>query len=314
MEGSGSNFSTGNEPGILVSVIISFLNEQRFLGEAIESILSQEYSHWEIILVDDGSSDGSTEIAKDFASAYPGKIVYTDHPNHSNQGLSASRNHGISLAKGDLIAILDADDVWLPAKLRLQVEVMTAHPEVALLCEASEYWYSWNTLIPYKADEIIQVGRQRDRVFLPPQLSEMLYPLSDGAAPCPSGVMVKRSAYNKHGFESQFKGKNQLYEDQAFFAKYYLNEPVYISSMCNNRYRQREGSLVQKVTHEGNYAVVRHFFLRWLQQYIAENNLRYTRVNLLLKKALEPYDNPTLYFLKRLRKRIITRLKIIFHR
>src|SRR5580765_6761452 len=113
----------------LVSVIISFLNEEIFLAESIESVLSQTYTNWEIILVDDGSTDHSTAIAKKYALSFPGKIIYTDHEEHSNKGLSYSRNHGISQSKGDLIAVLDADDVWLEDKLKLQVELMTANPK-----------------------------------------------------------------------------------------------------------------------------------------------------------------------------------------
>lgn len=309
MENVTSIYMTNDQPVYLVSVIISFLNEERFLAQAVESVIQQDYNNWELILIDDGSSDGSTKKAKDFAARNPGKIFYTEHENHSNKGLSASRNHGISIARGELIAVLDADDVWSPSKLRLQVAVIKANPEVSMLCEASEYWNSWNKSNAVRPDEIIQVGKIQDRVFFPPQLSEMLYPLSNGAAPCPSGMIIKKSAFDKHeGFESHFKGKYQLYEDQAFFAKIYLNEPVYISSMCNNKYRQREGSLVQKVTQEGNYAVVRKYYLDWLQKYMTENNIRYKNVERLLKKALEPYNHPTIHFTKSLFRRIVVRL------
>ena len=299
-----------NKPGYLVSVIISFLNEERFLAEAVESVIGQDYDNWELILIDDGSSDESTKIAKAFSSARPEKIVYIEHEHHSNKGLSASRNHGIAVARGQLIAVLDADDVWSPHKLRLQVAIMNANPKASMLCEASEYWYSWNGNEAVRQDEIIQVGKSWDKVFFPPQLAEMLYPLSDGAAPCPSGIIVKKSVFDKHGgFESHFTGKYQLYEDQAFFIKIYLNEPVYISSMCNNKYRQREGSLVQKVRHEGNYAIVRKYFLDWLHQYLRQNNIVYKNVDRLLTRALEPYHQPLLHAGKNLFNRILIRLK-----
>src|SRR5260221_1467443 len=103
-----------NEP--LVSVIIAFLNEQRFLEEAIKSVLEQDYKHWELLLVDDGSTDPSTGIALKYADTFPNKIIYCEHADHINKGLSASRNHGIRRARGSLVAFLDADDVWLPAK------------------------------------------------------------------------------------------------------------------------------------------------------------------------------------------------------
>src|SRR5436190_3207734 len=130
-------FIMNKQPGYMVSVIISFLNEEIFLSEAVESVFQQDYDNWELILIDDGSTDKSTGIAKAFANDNPGKVIYTEHPGHSNKGLSASRNHGISLARGELVAILDADDVWYKEKLHLQVQLMNRYPEVGMICEAS---------------------------------------------------------------------------------------------------------------------------------------------------------------------------------
>ncbi len=280
----------------LVSVIIAFLNEERFLAEAIESVVQQLYPNWELVLVDDGSTDKSSTIALEYAQKQPQKIFYKEHPSHVNKGLSASRNAGIAAAKGELVAFLDADDIWAPEKLLQQVALMKLHKEAAMLCEASEYWYSWHN--ENRQDVVIQVGKIQDQLFYPPQLVEILYPLSDGAAPCPSGLMIRKSILDKHnGFESQFTGKYQLYEDQAFLHKIYLNEPVYISSQCHNRYRQREGSLVHKVVKEGNYHTVRWYFLTWLQQYMQQQNISDKTVHRLVKKALLPYTNPLAHFL-----------------
>lgn len=274
-----------------VSVITAFLNEERFLGEAIESVISQRYDDWELILVDDGSSDGSPAIALEYAARYPGKIRCFQHEGGVNRGLSASRNLGISQARGALVAFLDADDVWTPEKLAVQSGIMNTYGQAAMLCEASEYWYSWEN--PSAKDILIPVGVPREGVFGPPELIRLLYPLSDGAAPCPSGIMVRRSVLERHRcFEAQFTGKYQLYEDQAFLHKIYLNEAVYISSLCHNRYRQRAGSLVSQVTADGNYHVVRHYFLRWLEEYITRHGLDHPDVNRLLRKALARYRHP----------------------
>lgn len=274
-----------------VSVITAFLNEERFLAEAIESVAGQQYTSWELILVDDGSADGSPDIAREYAKKYPEKISYVQHEGAENRGLSASRNLGISRARGALVAFLDADDVWMPEKLQVQAGIMHAHPQAAMLCEASEYWYSWND--PSAKDVLIPVGVNREGVFHAPELVKQLYPLSAGAAPCPSGIMVRRSVLERHGcFEAHFTGKYQLYEDQAFLHKIYLNEPVYISHLCHNRYRQRAGSLVHQVTGDGNYHVVRRYFLQWLREYIALQGLDHPAVNNLLNKALSRYRRP----------------------
>jgi glycosyltransferase involved in cell wall biosynthesis len=279
----------------LVSVITSFFNEEKFLRETVESVLSQSYTNWEMILIDDGSKDGSTLIAQEFARNYPEKIIYTDHNKHINRGLSASRNHGILASKGELIAILDADDVWLKEKLQLQVDILNGNPDVGMLCEASQYWHSWDNTL--KDDVIIQMGCESDRKFNPPELLNALYPLSTGAAPCPSGIMFRKDTFlNCGGFEEHFTGKFQLYEDQAFLHKVYLHEVVFVSSFCNNKYRQRTGSLVQKITHDGKYHEVRKYFLEWLRVYLKENDLETKQISKLVDKAFKPYTKATNLF------------------
>src|SRR5262245_29470593 len=105
----------------LVSVIIIFLNAERFIQEAIESVFAQTYKHWELLLVDDGSTDGSTEIGRQYAAHDPEKVRYLEHEAHENRGMSASRNLGIRDARGKHIAFLDADDVWFSNILAEQV-------------------------------------------------------------------------------------------------------------------------------------------------------------------------------------------------
>lgn len=282
----------------VVSVITAFFNEERYLTEAIESVISQQFLSWELLLVDDGSTDGSTEIARHYAALYPDSIFYLEHEGHANRSTAASRNLGIHHSKGELISFLDADDVWTPFKLQVQVRLLRAHPGVAMLLEASEYWNSWQGT--GKQDIIVQVGKNRDRVFPAPELAECLYPLVPVAAPCPSAIMVRRASLLKHGgFEAGFTGKYQLYEDQAFLMKFYLNETIYVSSLCNNKYRQRVGSCVEWVRKEGSYHQVRRYFLQWLRLYMERNGISHANVLRLLNRAQERYDHPWVYFFRR---------------
>ena len=117
----------------LVSVIIAFLNEEKFLKEAVNSVLEQDYANWELLLVDDGSTNNSTAIAKAFAQKFPNRIFYLEHENHANKGVCASRNKGVAAARGELLAFLDADDVWLPGKLTEQVAVFLQYPEIDMV-------------------------------------------------------------------------------------------------------------------------------------------------------------------------------------
>src|SRR5438874_1836189 len=127
----------------LVSVITIFLNGERFIREAIESVFAQTYDNWEFFLVDDGSTDASTEIALQYAAQYPGKVRYLEHAEHQNCGMSATRNLGLRHARGTYVAFLDADDVWLSDKLARQVAIVEAQPQAAMVYGATEYWYSW---------------------------------------------------------------------------------------------------------------------------------------------------------------------------
>jgi len=120
-----------------------FLNAEAFIQEAIQSIFAQTEDRWELLLVDDGSTDRSTVMAQEFAQRHPDKVRYVEHERHQNLGMSASRNLGIANARGNYIAFLDADDVWLPNKLHEQVAALEAHPEAGMVYGPTQYWHSW---------------------------------------------------------------------------------------------------------------------------------------------------------------------------
>jgi glycosyltransferase involved in cell wall biosynthesis len=110
----------------LVSVIIPVHNGERYLADAVDSVLRQSYAPLEVIVIDDGSTDGSASVAQ----AYGAPVRYAYQP-HSRVG--AALNHGLSLARGDFIAALDADDLWTEGKLARQMAVLEASPEPALV-------------------------------------------------------------------------------------------------------------------------------------------------------------------------------------
>jgi glycosyltransferase involved in cell wall biosynthesis len=117
-----------------VSCVVPVCNGERFLGEALDSILAQTHLPTELIVVDDGSTDRSQEIAE----SYGDRVVLLRQP---NRGPAAARNRGIRAARGELLAFLDADDLWHPAKLDRQVAFLRAHPEVDLcLTRYRNFW------------------------------------------------------------------------------------------------------------------------------------------------------------------------------
>ncbi|WP_437913998.1 glycosyltransferase [Sorangium sp. So ce302] len=110
----------------LVSVVIPTYNYGHFVVDAVESVLAQTYKRHEIIVVDDGSSDDTPGRL----ASYRDRIRYV---RQQNQGVSAARNLGIGLASGEWVALLDADDVWHPQKLALQISVLNAHPDLSVI-------------------------------------------------------------------------------------------------------------------------------------------------------------------------------------
>lgn len=109
-----------------VSVIIPVYNAESFIEEALESALAQTYKNIEIIVVNDGSTDKSYEKIKPYLAS----IKYISQ---ENKGVSSARNNGIRQSKGELIAFLDSDDIWLPDKLDLQVDYLRNNPDVGLV-------------------------------------------------------------------------------------------------------------------------------------------------------------------------------------
>lgn len=105
----------------LISIITPIYNSEKFLEAALTSVQNQTYSHWELILIDDASTDNSERVAEEFFLE-DSRITYEKLS--VNQGTAVCRNRGIELAKGDFIAFLDSDDFWVPDKLDIQVDFM----------------------------------------------------------------------------------------------------------------------------------------------------------------------------------------------
>jgi len=114
-----------------VSVIIPTYNRKEYVQEAIDSVLAQTYTDYEIIVIDDGSSDVTGEALR---ARYGDRIRYIWQ---ENQGESAARNYGIGISQGEFVALLDSDDLWLPDKLAKQIDVLDRNPDKVLVFTAS---------------------------------------------------------------------------------------------------------------------------------------------------------------------------------
>ncbi|MBI2487671.1 MAG: glycosyltransferase family 2 protein [Deltaproteobacteria bacterium] len=276
----------------LVSVIMIFLNAEKFIEEAIESVFAQTYNNWELLLIDDGSTDGSTAIARRYSEKYPEKVRYLEHYGHKNYGKSISRNLGINNSSGKYIALLDADDIFLPRKLEQQVAILDSLPE----------WYSWTgNPSDVRLDYLQKLAVPPDTLAMPPTLLIRL--LEDqNKYPCTCSVLIRRQVFKEiGGFEEIFR---DLYDDVVFFAKVFLKAPVFVADLCWSKYRlhpsQRFSSSYYSAIKTGRWHPflpnpTRLTFLNWLEGYLSEQEVRDTRVWNALRKAQRPYRYPIFY-------------------
>ncbi|QJB58015.1 glycosyltransferase family 2 protein [Pseudodesulfovibrio sp. zrk46] len=116
----------------LISIILPTYNRAHFLPACLDSVFAQTYTNWELVVIDDGSTDSTVEVLEKYSDP---RIVYIYQ---DNQGVSAARNTGIAQCKGEYIALLDSDDEWMPKKLEIQLKYMQANGFE--ICQTNEIW------------------------------------------------------------------------------------------------------------------------------------------------------------------------------
>jgi glycosyltransferase involved in cell wall biosynthesis len=193
-----------NSSNPLVSVIIPTYNRGWILSEAIDSVLNQEFEDFELIVVDDGSTDNTWEIL----DAYGRDIIAL---RQSNQGVSAARNRGISEAIGQLVAFLDSDDLWLPGKLSRQVDFFYSTPD-ALVSQTEEIWI--------RNGVRVNPGKRHQKY------SGMIFERSlELCLVSPSAVMIKKKLFDRVGL---FDESLKACEDYDFWLRISCTFPVHL--------------------------------------------------------------------------------------
>ena len=162
---------------MLVSVVMAAYDAERFVGEAVASVVAQTYPDWELLVVDDGSRDATASVA-----AATGDERVRVLPGEHVGVLGQVRNRGIAAARGDVVALLDADDVWLPRKLELQAAELERRPEVGLVHTAAELLRDGRRLAAPRAP----VGSTLDRLLA----DNFVYS---------SSVALRREVLERHG-------------------------------------------------------------------------------------------------------------------
>jgi glycosyltransferase involved in cell wall biosynthesis len=204
-----------------VSAIVPAYNAAAYLGEALDSALAQTYTSLEIVVVDDGSTDATGAVADAYAAAHPGRVRVI---HQANAGLPGARNTAIAAARGELLALLDADDVWLPDHLERVMAVFDAEPGLALVHANIERidangqtTETWNRRWRNRKDPYAAVATRLEHVS------------------CPTVVFRRRCVEEIGGFDTQFTGLGC--EDRDLWLRIFERYPVRYIDRVTARYR-----------------------------------------------------------------------------
>ncbi|HJP39532.1 MAG TPA: glycosyltransferase [Gammaproteobacteria bacterium] len=218
--------SVDNPP--LVTVVIPAYNEAETIAAAINSVMQQSFTNFELLVIDDGSTDDTAEISAAIADPRVQVLSF------DNQGLAASRNRGIRHATGELIAFLDADDLWTPNKLHSQVEALQQHPEAKLA-------YSWTDCI----DEDNRFLRHGSHVHAEGLVYKLL--LSRNFMDNGSSPMVRKSAFDEAGvFDESYRAG----EDWDMWLRLAHRYPFTCVPFVQVLYRIRKTSMMSDVSQQ----------------------------------------------------------------
>lgn len=205
-----------------ISVIMGIYNCAPTLPEAIDCILAQSFSDWELILCDDGSNDSTLQVAKDYAEDHPDKIIVLH--NETNQGLNQTLNRCLNVAKGKYIARMDGDDCCAPNRFEVELAALEAEPEIAIVSTDMDFF-----------DESGVWGTISHPAY--PQARDFAH----GSPFCHAPCMVRREAYE--AVDGYSVGKRLLrVEDYHLWLKMYaagfrgknIHQPLY--QMRDDRY------------------------------------------------------------------------------
>ena len=263
-------------------------------SDADGSIVKVEfYNNWELLLVDDGSTDRSTDIALRYAENWDGKIKYLEHENHQNRGMSATRNLGIKYAKGEYIGFLDADDVWLPEKLAAQVTIFNKYPQCEMVYGRTQIWHSWTgNPEDQKKDYFFPLGVVPNTIIAPPKITLLILE-NKVQTPTTCNVLIKKSVLEKAGlFVENFKG---MFEDAAFFCKASLFVFTYVSDSIWAKYRQHNESCSAIAAKANTDEKARYDFLKWFKRFLDVRKIYSAKIRFFVLREMFAHRYKFLY-------------------
>lgn len=210
----------------VVSVVIPAHNDAQFLRDALDSALAQTFDDYEVVVVDDGSTDETPQILAEYAERHPACIRAI---RQDQSGASAARNRGIRASRGEFVAFLDADDMWLPSKIEKQVAAFRSDPSLGLVTTCHE---------GYTDSEVVTWGHnKRDYLFADENLARAIVIHSNLGTPT---VMVPRAVLDDVGL---FDEDLAIAEDDNLWIRITARYPARLVDEVLVRCRLRPGSL-----------------------------------------------------------------------
>jgi glycosyltransferase involved in cell wall biosynthesis len=273
---------------VTVSVIVPFRNAGPYIGEAIASVQDQTCRDWELLLIDDGSTDNSRLIAEE-AATRDSRVRLLTRPSGVPRNAAAARNLGIKRARGQFVAFLDADDVYERNSLQSRLQCFEGRSDVTMVYGPTRWWHPGAE----ERDWTERMRKEAGRAHQPPELFIRVLLLQRGRVPCTCGVLIRRRALEvTGGFEESF----DLYEDQTLWAKLLLRFPIYVTDVVGARYRQHEQSTTAHAERSGVYHYRRPHesrvaFLTWVDDYARSSGLADPSVQRALRIASARYGN-----------------------
>jgi glycosyltransferase involved in cell wall biosynthesis len=214
-----------------VSVIVCAYNAQKYLAATIDSVLDQTFRDFELVIVDDGSTDGTETLVRSYDGRGP--IVYHKQ---ANAGFGAARNKAVELARGEWIAIIDHDDVCLPDRLKLQLEAAARHPEVGLVFANSDFFKDDGAVVGHVFDAYDPSGR-----VIPAGAAAELLLVEGCFVDSETAFFRKADALAAGGFPTRYR----YVPDYDFFLRLAERRAIYGIPETVARWRVHPGQLTQ---------------------------------------------------------------------
>ena len=266
-------------PPIRFSVITIVKDGVDFLTEAVASVQGQSVDDWELHIVDDGSTDGTLDLAHDLRREDQERISVHHHDDHANLGMSTSRNLGLHRSRGEFVTWLDHDDLLLPEKLEHLHHALERHPEAVAAIGPNRRWHSWHS--PERDDWDQDFGLPTWELLPPPGLVPRF--LEDRHT-VPLGPLVRRRPLEAFGGHVEsFRG---MHEDQAFLARMMFRHPVVVVDEILHLYRQHESSCVSTTHRAGRDLEARRSFLRWVDEEHERSGIRSMELRNIIRREL----------------------------